>query len=361
MLNKPMYHFAPAKNWMNDPNGTVYRNGTYHLFYQYNPEGSSWGNICWAYATSPDLINWQRKGIRLRPETQKGERYCFSGCALPQGDGYLMAYTSIGFEEWAIQQHARQRFARANADFTHIERLYDRDLDERSQPFAVQEWRDPFIFSYLGAHYLLLCGVVWKNGKAENNVLLYRATDKDCTAWEYASTLFTDPDRVIECPNMLIQNGKAALLYSTIGDRNVKYVAGDFDGTRLWERRRGAVDWSQKCFYATNLSQCAEGGNVLYGWLQEDLKEGDSPDGERSGCLAIPRSIRIDDEYRLHFAPVPQLRSLQGEALGAVNNEIAGGGVRARLQFTTRGECRLHITESERERITVRVRDGEVI
>ena len=135
MHNKPVYHFAPVKNWMNDPNGTVYRDGIYHLFYQYNPEGSSWGNICWAYATSADLVNWERKGVKLAPESRKGEQYCFSGCVFPQDNGYLMAYTSIGYEPWAIQERARQRFAFASADFSRIERLYDKDLNESSQPF----------------------------------------------------------------------------------------------------------------------------------------------------------------------------------------------------------------------------------
>ena len=61
MLNKPVYHFAPEKNWMNDPNGTLYRDGVYYLSYQYNPSGSDWGDIQWAHATSTDLINWKRK------------------------------------------------------------------------------------------------------------------------------------------------------------------------------------------------------------------------------------------------------------------------------------------------------------
>ncbi len=66
-MQRPAYHFAPAKNWMNDPNGTVYDGKTYRLFYQYNPCGSEWGNICWAYAESSDLVNWKRKGVRLAP------------------------------------------------------------------------------------------------------------------------------------------------------------------------------------------------------------------------------------------------------------------------------------------------------
>lgn len=361
MLNKPIYHFAPAKNWMNDPNGTVFKNGTYHLFYQYNPEGSTWGNIRWAYATSTDLINWKRKGIKLAPETHKGEQYCFSGCVHPKGDGYLMAYTSIGFEPWAVQQHARQRFARANADFSVIERLYDKDLNEKSQPFPVHEWRDPFMFTYRDIVYLILSGICWHDGKGENSVLLYRAKNGDCTEWEYVNVLAVEKDHIIECPNMLIENGKAALVYSTMTDRKVKYISGDFDGTRLWERNRGVVDWSLHCYYATNLSSSETGDAVLYAWLQENLEQGDSPDGSYSGCLSIPRNVHIDEQYRLHFSPVDAVKHLQDKELKAENDEIISDTVHARLSFASEGECRVRITEGEREYLTVRVRGGEVI
>ena len=93
-MQRPTIHFAPEKNWMNDPNGTVYADGVYHLFYQYNPYGSDWGNICWAYATSSNLIDWERKGIRLAPDPAIGEKYCFSGCAVKQPDEFKVIYTS---------------------------------------------------------------------------------------------------------------------------------------------------------------------------------------------------------------------------------------------------------------------------
>ena len=63
---RPKIHFSPEKNWMNDPNGMVYSNGTYHLFYQYYPDKPVWGPMHWAHATSKDLMHWQHQPVALR-------------------------------------------------------------------------------------------------------------------------------------------------------------------------------------------------------------------------------------------------------------------------------------------------------
>ena len=65
---RPQYHFTPAMNWMNDPNGMVYYDGEYHLFYQYNPFGNKWGHMSWGHAVSPDLVHWEHLPVALQEE-----------------------------------------------------------------------------------------------------------------------------------------------------------------------------------------------------------------------------------------------------------------------------------------------------
>ncbi|GLW55075.1 glycoside hydrolase family 32 protein [Kitasatospora phosalacinea] len=73
---RPQLHFSPAQNWMNDPNGPIWYKGTYHLFFQYNPSGNTWGNMSWGHATSPDLVHWTEQPIAL---PQDADEMVFSG------------------------------------------------------------------------------------------------------------------------------------------------------------------------------------------------------------------------------------------------------------------------------------------
>ena len=63
---RPQFHFTPATNWMNDPNGMVYYEGEYHLFYQYNPFGDKWGHMSWGHAVSDDLVTWDERPVAIR-------------------------------------------------------------------------------------------------------------------------------------------------------------------------------------------------------------------------------------------------------------------------------------------------------
>ena len=90
---RPRIHFAPVANWMNDPNGLIFWNGRYHLFYQYNPHGTTAADkICWGHADSPDLVHWRDLPLALEPTPGTvDEDGCWSGRAVAhEGEVYLL-------------------------------------------------------------------------------------------------------------------------------------------------------------------------------------------------------------------------------------------------------------------------------
>ena len=89
---RPVYHYLPPMNWMNDPNGTIFWKGRYHVFYQYNPDGAYWGNIHWGHASSLDLVHWTDHPIALAPTPDGPDRdHCFSGAAFINKEGVVTA------------------------------------------------------------------------------------------------------------------------------------------------------------------------------------------------------------------------------------------------------------------------------
>eukprot|EP00879_Flechtneria_rotunda_P016451 GHRR01017215.1.p1 GENE.GHRR01017215.1~~GHRR01017215.1.p1 ORF type:complete len:148 (+),score=18.62 GHRR01017215.1:40-483(+) len=94
---RPAYHLAPKSGWINDPNGPLVFNGTYHLFYQHNPNSSEWQwGLVWGHAKSKDLVNWEHLPVGIAPSPGLDQDGCFSGCATVDVDGRpSLLYTGV--------------------------------------------------------------------------------------------------------------------------------------------------------------------------------------------------------------------------------------------------------------------------
>src|SRR5713226_1466010 len=93
---RPQFHLLPAKNWMNDPNGPIYYNGRYHMFFQYNPNAAVWGDMHWAHASSPDMIHWHHEPVAVAPTPGGYDRDgVFSGCIVVDRGTPTMIYTGV--------------------------------------------------------------------------------------------------------------------------------------------------------------------------------------------------------------------------------------------------------------------------
>ena len=93
---RPVYHHTPLYGWMNDPNGMFYKDGVWHLYYQYNPYGSQWENMTWGHSTSRDLIHWEAQPLAIEADWLGS---IFSGSCVTNGDEVVAMYTSAGHHQ----------------------------------------------------------------------------------------------------------------------------------------------------------------------------------------------------------------------------------------------------------------------
>lgn len=306
---RPLYHFRPPAQWMNDPNGTIFHNGFFHLFYQHNPYGDEWGNMHWGHARSRDLVHWEHLPIALWPSKDLGEDHCFSGCAALNSEGIpMLLYTSVS------SQRANQQWAAiGDKDLMVWSKHPDNpvlDLQDPGAPLFGKDWRDPFIFTTAGRTFL----VIGADTDTEALVPLYEAEDGSLTRWKYRGVLFRRPKEEVkffECPNFFKVDGKWMLIYSPY--RPLEYWIGSFDLERLQfeVESRGVLDagfGDTPHFYASNIAYGPDGRCILFGWIR-----GFREDRGWNGCLALPRELSISPSGHPVQHPVTELQSLRME------------------------------------------------
>ena len=96
-MKKAKIHFKPSGNWMNDPNGFLYYQGKYHLFYQHFPYAPVWGTMHWGHAVSEDLVNWEHQDVALFPTKYEDQNGCFSGSAVEHDGRMYLYYTGVHY------------------------------------------------------------------------------------------------------------------------------------------------------------------------------------------------------------------------------------------------------------------------
>lgn len=236
---RPQYHFSPQKNWMNDPNGLVYFQGEYHLFYQYNPFGDTWGHMSWGHAVSKDLVHWEHLPVAL-PE--KPNRMAFSGCVVVDenntagfqtGKEPALVAVYTGYRQsdgWQAQYIAYSNDrGRTWTDYSEEPVL---DIDST-------DFRDPNVFRYQNRWVMVVAL------PTERKVSFY-ASD-DLKSWEKLSDF--GPQGAVggawECPDFFplpVENmpGEERWVLEVDLDRNSfaggsggQYFVGNFDGSHF--------------------------------------------------------------------------------------------------------------------------------
>ena len=359
---RPAFHHSPLYGWMNDPNGMVYTDGRWHLYYQTNPYGSKWQNMTWGHSSSPDLINWEHHPVAIEPD---GLGTIFSGsCAVDSTN-------SAGFGKDAI---IALYTSAAASQIQSLAWSNDGGMTFNKYPgnpvvTLESEARDPNMF--------------WD--KANNRWVLVLAH-----ALEHEMLIFTSPDMkewtlesafgkglgaqggVWECPDLFplkidgTGDTKWVLLCNLnpggpFGGSGTQYFIGDFDGKTFTPDTdaQGNVPtkWLDhgKDHYATvSWSDAPDGRRTVIGWMSNWQYAAEVPTKQFRSANTLPREMQLfrdtDGELYVASVPSPELEALRASTFRKPSSMSAGTKERKiNLPTANDGICEILLTVDPRK------------
>lgn len=287
---RQLSHFHPISGWMNDPNGLLYKDGIYHVFFQHNPFTTIHGEMYWGHATTADFVSWKDMPIALQPD-ESGE--CYSGCALSNEIDEKDLVTIIYTRHTDISKRHEYQCISISEDggktFKGIENnpVLDKDLGD---------FRDPKVFfdDRTGKWIMLLT--------AGKFLMFY--SSEDLVSWKEISELFLpieDDDYVLECPDLFqtVCDGKLiwvlllSINYNGHKPSKTVYFTGKFDGA-VFTAHTGmeTLDYGPD-YYAVATFSNLSGRNLSIAWMNNWLYAEKTPGEEYRGQLSIPRELAV--------------------------------------------------------------------
>jgi len=364
---RPAYHFTAPKNWINDPNGLVYHDGEYHLFYQHNPFGIKWGHMSWGHAVSKDLLRWEHLPVAI-PEFMDAAgktTAIFSGSAVVD-EGNKNGLCPAGTKDCMVAIYTGNVTAGDKHLAQYQNLAYSADKGRTWTQYAKnpivdigsKEFRDPNVFWYAPQKKWVMSTVK----ATEHRAAFYESND--LKNWRLMSHFgpVGDTTKVWECPALMpvpIENepGKSRwVLFISAGHPQKEYVGmqyfvGDFDGTNFKldpanpkpvatagnNRFAGSVvDWGKDYYAAIQYNNLPAGqpGPVMVGWLNNWAYANDLPTTPFNGVYSLPRQIslrRTAAGLQLIQQPLTELRKAQQPAF-SINDQAING--RYEVPFT---------------------------
>ncbi len=327
---RPGYHYTPAKNWCNDPNGLVYNNGVYHLFHQYNPFANVWGHMSWAHATSKDLVHWTPQPLAIAEEkdTMIFSGSCVvdknnsSGFAKKAGQVPMVAIYTGHIEGKNQSQHLAYSLDNG-LTWTKYNRNPVLDLNKR-------DFRDPRVFWYAPKNYWVMAVVL----PVEHHVQFY--SSKNLKEWKHLSDFgpVGDTSGVWECPDLIqvaIEGNpnKKKWLLQTSQNASMQYFVGEFDGVQFTNENPTdkivRPDYGAAYYAAISYNQLpASQPATAIGWLNNWYYANDVPTDPWKGSMSLPRTMKVKkqgNEWVLIQEPVAAIKQLRQPLLAQLSNK----------------------------------------
>jgi len=337
---RPRFHFSPAVNWTNDPNGLIFINGEYHLFYQYNPYGNTWGHMTWAHAVSKDLYHWQHLPLAIREENKvmifSGSAVAdiknTSGFATKPGQVPMIAiYTGHYIPDSSKpDDYTQAQYIAYSLDYGRTWTKYSGNpvLDTHKKDF-----RDPKVFWY-GPQKKWVMAVVLPQ---EHIVQFYSSTN--LKEWKHTGDFGPAGDikDIWECPDLLrvdidgkTNEKKWVLLNSQ--QTTMQYFVGEFDGNTFTSQNPSTTIYRPDYgpdFYAGITYNNIEGRHspILLGWASNWTYAKDIPTSPWRSAMSLPRALSLkktNNEYILLQAPWQTYKALRSQQFSSANINLNG-------------------------------------
>lgn len=305
---RSIYHHTPVYGWMNDPNGMFYKDGVWHLYYQYNPYGSQWENMTWAHSTSTDLIHWKNHGEVIQPDALGT---IFSGSSVVDKentagfgkDAVVAFYTSAG-----AAQTQSIAYSMDNGE------TFKKYVNNPILTSDVPDFRDPNVF--------------WNEEVKQWNLILAAGqqmniySSKNLKDWKYESSFgegYGNHGGVWECPDLLKMGDKWVLICNInpggpFGGSATQYFVGSFDGHKFTcESKPEVTKWMDygKDHYATvSFSNAPDSRIVVLPWMSNWQYANQVPTQQFRSANGLPRDLGLysyNGEDYVSVKPSPEV------------------------------------------------------
>ena len=351
--HRPVYHHTPQYGWMNDPNGMFYKDGVWHLCYQFNPYGSQWENMTWGHSTSTDLVHWKAEPTAITPDALGT---IFSGCCVVDknntagfgNDAVIAFYTSAG----ARQMQSMAYSTDGGKTFTKY----------KNNPIItsnVPDFRDPHVFwnAEAGFWNMILA--------AGQQMSIY--SSKDLKEWKHESDFgaeYGNHGGVWECPDLMKMKVRGTdkekwMLICNInpggpfGGSATQYFIGEFDGHKFTcEDEPSETKWMDygKDHYATiTFDNAPEGRRVGIAWMSNWQYANQVPTKQFRSANSIARDFGLfeyNGETYCSVSPVKEMDAVRGQRISSPSETCE-------IVVQLRGDAQLTLRNSKGEKVVI--------
>jgi beta-fructofuranosidase len=313
---RPHYHFLPPANWMNDPNGLIQWGDTYHLFYQYNPNGPFHGTIHWGHATSKDLVHWQHEPIALAPDPDGPDAEgCWSGYAVDNNGVPTLIYSGHRNDQQlpclATSDDSLRTWQKHPANPLFAERPTAPPLTAMRDHTL---WRE-------GEQWHMLMGA----GVRDEGGAMLHFCSPDLLDWQYLGPLLSAPELrnfplwtgvIWECPDFFPLEDQQVLVFSICdmnGPHSNAVCSGSYVDGRFEPETLQRLDYGERYFYAPLSFLSKSGRRIIFGWIPEGRSAAAQQAAGWSGVMSLPREMFINRAGMVAMRPIAELQGLRSD------------------------------------------------